>query len=174
MTSQEYQFPDLHNPADWTNLDFNNTPADDTTVNIWLQRMKSSLQDFVLTKGTYNFYIDQAVDFSGGLPTKEMTVSFYDEHYIVHNKRFAIQSGKYNVDTKQLILKVDIIDNPIPLFVIWAACAAALMIVGAVTFDSVVTDVEKLSNSPTGIAFSLTAIGVVILLLVPVLSSLKK
>jgi hypothetical protein len=75
-------------------------------------------------------------------------------------KKYTIDRISYDVGGSTLLIDITIIDNPIPLFVLWGAIAITVAIIGALSVNSVLTKVETLANSPAGK-------GIVMIFLIP-------
>lgn len=85
-------------------------------------------------------------------------------------KDFEIYDLKYDFQNDKLQLFVNIIDNPIPILVIWGAVAIAVMITGAITTHSIlesITPIVDVVTSPLGY-------GILLIFLIPIIMPLFK
>lgn len=125
----------------------------------------------LLTKGWYRFTIGNPVSFEksmnvidGVMPVDDGTGEYVDKRYSVGNLR-------YDVIQDEMYVDVHVVDNPIPLILVWGAVAVALAVAGALAANSVLRSVEKITTpvfdffkSPVGI---ILMVGVLALMILP-------
>lgn len=170
---QDFDFGDLHNVF---------FPSDNTSTNVSNRRIDTSKlpKDLTITKGKYRFKIGNP---TGTMPTgftqKQDIVMFIDEQGNFKEKAYTVDAVRYDAVDNKLYVDVDVLENPIPLFIIWGAVAAVVMIVGAITADSILEDVSSLTDN--AVVEPVKELGkqpivwaVLAIFLIPVLLSLTK
>lgn len=127
--------------------DFYADPVVDATSTVGVQYaalMDVSLDSqLTITKGRYRFYISNP-----GILSDDFTPI---AHYVSVDgvqKRFTVEGLTFDVVNNELVATVNIIDNPIPLIIIWAGIFAICAAVGAISANSVLTHVEKIIETP--------------------------
>lgn len=125
------------------------------------------LHNLIITKGKWKFTIDNTI---GDVPFDVIkdTLVAYSNREGAQFKRYEILDHKYFPERNQSELIVNVIDNPIPLAVIWGAVAVATLITGAIAIDSILVDVSKFVDD---IGSSPLVIGILLIFLVPILIS---
>jgi hypothetical protein len=143
--------------------------TDATQVADWYGNMHQGIDtDITLTKGRYVFTVGKPVKFTEVFGGQKGVVDVYDHDAGgTVQKRFKVTSLVYDVQNDTLAIGVNIIDNPIPIAVIWGAVAVICLITGAVTVNSVLENVERIGNlvfeSPMGWILMVTIAAGVIL-----------
>jgi hypothetical protein len=128
-------------------------------------------KDVTLSKGWYRFTIKNPVSFNASLDVVNGVMPVDDGTGNVVNKRYTVQNLSYSVVENRMFVDVHVIDNPIPLFIVWGAVAVALAVAGALAVNSVLESIEQITapvfnflTSPVGI---IAIIGVLALLILP-------
>jgi hypothetical protein len=172
--------PEQYNTFDWDavgELLANNPyqyddfiPADATSTKQGFEISENIDKGMLLSKGRYIFTI--------GKPAGTITdlKELLKDSIVVDGelKDFEIYDLKYNFQNDKLQLFVNIIDNPIPILVIWGAVAIAVMITGAITTSSILEDITPIVDvvtSPIGYGILLIFL---IPIIIPLLKQLKK
>ena len=130
---------------DW---DFNK--PDDTIVNQNLSIDTSNIDpDFLITKGRWKFYIKNPNTFdTNSFDRFASVIPVTNNDGTITEKRYVIESMKYNVSQNSLVVQINIIDNPIPLILVYAAIGAIILAAGAISINSILTHVEKIIDAP--------------------------
>jgi hypothetical protein len=121
-------------------IDATNTSGMHFTALIDAGKLDSNM---TITKGRYRFFV-----------SNPSTLDF-DFEPIAHSvnvdgtqKRFIVEGINYDLLTNEMVVTVNIIDNPIPLILIYAAVFAIIAAVGAVSVNSILTHIEKILDAP--------------------------
>lgn len=123
------------------------------------------LQHKVITKGKWKLTIQNPI---GDVPFETIrdSVMTYSERDGAKIKRYEIIDYIFFPERNEAEIIINVLDNPIPLFVIWGAVALAVMITGAIATNSVLVDITKIVDD---IGTSPLVIGVLLIFLIPVL-----
>jgi len=126
-------------------------PADVTNVNgLYLDnKLKES---FTLTKGSWRLTIKNPVGMPGEITDKITDfVLLLDESGEFKQKQFTLDRTKYEAINNKLIVDITIIDNPIPVAVIYGAVILISVIAIAVGTNSVLESVEEITVGSGGL-----------------------
>ena len=129
--------------------------------------------DLILSTGKYKLTIGNP---TGNVNEIEKSFSgvaaFVDNDGQIYNKNYDIYKWDYDVQKNKLYLYLDLKQNPIPIFILYGAIAITLMVAGAISVNSVLEHVEKLSDNVTSNLLSSPVIwAIVAIFLIPVLIS---
>ncbi len=156
---------------------FNPLAPDATSVG---RQTAGSYADSGLTilKGTYKATVGKP---RGAITTpfvgREDFCQYVDENGILQSKRFSVDSITYLAETDKLEVVFTVIENPIPLFILWGAVAVIVLTVGAMSVNSVlekiepvvsgavVTPIDRLGKEPL-------AWGILLVFLIPAVAGL--
>lgn len=145
--------------------DYGENPNDNTFVNT--TPVVSKYDGVLLTKGKYKLTIANPTGKIDNFGSYADTIDFVDYDGVFQSKRYVVSGSKYDAVNDKLIIWIEILENPIPIFVIWGAVAIAVMITGAITTDSILEDVEKIVDKPI-------SWGIMLIFLLPVIAIFVK
>jgi hypothetical protein len=147
------------NPSDATNVRTDDGFRMKDTINSRLQ----------LTKGRWRLTISKPNGPVTNFLPKSDVVGFLDDNDEFQLKAYSVDAVSYNPLTDKLEVEVDIKQNPIPLFIIYAAVIGVSAVLAAMSVDSVLEKVEQVvTNIPKELGKSPFAWGILLIFLLPV------
>jgi heme exporter protein D len=126
-------------------------PSDRTKVNFTQYQIVDNLpKDLLITKGKWRLTIGRP---AGVTPTtwnkSTQYFAYIDTDGQYQQKPYTVEGVTYDAVNDKLLVDINIIENPIPLFIVWGAVAVVVLVVGAITAKSILESVTKLAEDVT-------------------------